>query len=359
MINQQKDSELSIGNAILYFIEIVKFFLSKWLWYLIVAIVSFLVAFFTIKFTTKNYYAESNFVHEGGVSSTNLGSMFSQLGFSANDQVGLFNSNDNIVWLYGSFSQIAQALLKEYEDGAKKDVLINRFLEKAPEMDGFYKNFPKLKDIRFNNSDVYDQLSPEKNKIMRFCINNLKKEYLTVAKVNLTDNIIKVEVLFPDELFTYNFNINLTKIVNEFYIKTKTQQHNETISKIEQKVDSTQKLLNLDMEQMAVEVENIPYLNPSLQAPKVNYQKKGVDVQISTNMYLQYMQSLESAKLTLAQQTPIIKIIDSPLLPLPTRGLTPQLVYIISFATGFILLSIFILLQKLYKKALKEKKQGI
>ena len=358
MINQQKDSELTFGDALVYFLALIKLFLSKWLWYIIVGLVSFVLAFFIIKYSDKNYYAESNFVHEGGSSSTNTGSLFSQLGFSANSEIGLFNSNENIIWLYSSYALLSQSLLSEFETDEKSELLINSFLDNAPEVEEFNKNYPDLSKIRFDKSDVYDQLSLDKNKIMRFCINALKKEYLTVSKVNQTDNIIKVEVLFPEEDFAYNFNIHLTQIVNEFYINTKTQQQLETIAKIEQKVDSTQKILNSDMEQVAIAAENIPYLNPSLQSPKVTYQKKAVDVNLSTNLYLQLIQNLESAKLTLAQQMPIIKIIDQPLRPLPLRGLTTKMVYAISLAAGFVLLSIFILLNKFYKEAIRAKRQN-
>jgi len=70
-------------------------------------------------------------------------------------------------------------------------------------------------------------------------------------------------------------------------------------------------------------------------------------------MYLEIIKNLEIAKMTLLNQTPIIQVIDQPILPLKDINISSLLVFVIaSFGSIFFSLMYFIL-AKLFRDSLK------
>ncbi len=59
-----------------------------------------------------------------------------------------------------------------------------------------------------------------------------------------------------------------------------------------------------------------PNPNPSLQTLRVPSQRRQVDVQANTAILSELVKNLEIAKMSLLQETPLIQVIDVPILPL-------------------------------------------
>ena len=85
---------------------------------------------------------------------------------------------------------------------------------------------------------------------------------------------------------------------------------------LQRQTDSIRAVLNGNIVSVASAVDNTFGLNPAMQLKKSIISKKQFDVQANTAILTQLVTSLEMAKVTLRKETPLIQVIDSPILPL-------------------------------------------
>jgi hypothetical protein len=80
-----------------------------------------------------------------------------------------------------------------------------------------------------------------------------------------------------------------------------------------------------------------PNLNPAMQVLRVPSQQRQVDVQANTAILTELVKNLELAKLALRRETPLIQVIDKPVLPLEKEQLGKLKGMIIgAFLAGFL-----------------------
>jgi uncharacterized protein involved in exopolysaccharide biosynthesis len=81
--------------------------------------------------------------------------------------------------------------------------------------------------------------------------------------------------------------------------------------------DSIRAELNGAITGVAVANDNTFGLNPALNVKRVPSARRQVDVQANTAILTELVKQTELAKVTLRKETPLIQIIDRPILPLP------------------------------------------
>ncbi len=101
---------------------------------------------------------------------------------------------------------------------------------------------------------------------------------------------------------------------------------------------------------VAVANDNTFMLNPALNVNRAPSAKRQVDVQANTAILTELVKQTELAKVTLRKETPLIQVIDRPILPLPKEkfGKAKGLV------GGGILSSFIIILFLLTKRIIKQ-----
>tara|TARA_B100001778_G_C18009303_1_gene371513 strand:- start:144 stop:482 length:339 start_codon:yes stop_codon:yes gene_type:complete len=70
-------------------------------------------------------------------------------------------------------------------------------------------------------------------------------------------------------------------------------------------------------------------------------------VQVLNTMYIELIKNLELSKLTLLKETPIIEVMDGPVLPLEDKKIKPLVLYLIFVFLAILLISIYIILRKI------------
>ena len=85
---------------------------------------------------------------------------------------------------------------------------------------------------------------------------------------------------------------------------------------MQKQADSIRNELNIAIYGAAAKSDEVFNMNPSLNALGVPSRRKLVDVQADTKILEQIVIQLELAKVTLRKETPLIQIIDRPILPL-------------------------------------------
>ncbi|MGI8637486.1 MAG: hypothetical protein ACR2KZ_18980, partial [Segetibacter sp.] len=78
-------------------------------------------------------------------------------------------------------------------------------------------------------------------------------------------------------------------------------------------------------------------VNPTRQIVRTGIQRKQVDAQVNGALYTELVKNLELSKMGLRKETPLIQIIDTPMLPLQKKKLGRLLTGIIFAGLGFFL----------------------
>ncbi|WP_118973752.1 hypothetical protein [Taibaiella koreensis] len=289
------------------------YLLSKWKIIIALMIIGAAAGFFYAKSKAFLYKAESTFVLDEGKSGGNAMSGLALLGIDAgNASAGLFSSTKNIVWLYKSRLMLFQALVTPVNYNGQRRLLVDIFLDES----GIRKK-SKLGTVAIKENVPLDSLSKEQSSLMLSCIEMLKgNKYLDINETSKAENLITVIFKSKDEQFSKLFTEVLVSKVNQYYIKTKTEKTTEEIKVLESKADSARLILNSGMYQVASSIEDVPYANPARATLRVAPERKKIDVDATTTMYLELTKNLETRRMALAQETPLIQMVDGPVYPL-------------------------------------------
>ena len=330
---------------------------KSWFFYLlsnlrgIVTITSIFLSFVLVYNYIKSpvHYARTTFVLDSESSSNSIGdiaSLASLAGINASsfiDASSLFQI-DNIQELYRSSSMIKETLLSEYNFGENNIMLVDRFAinEKInKKWDRLNVDFSAYKS-KLINLRVHDSILNEVVKI-------IKEKYLIVDKPSRKTTILEIGFDHKDELLAKSFNENLVSIVNDFYNKTKTQKTGENLKILERQADSVKKVLDKSILVLAEKDQSIPNPNPVKKVSLVPYQKALIDVQANGAIYQEIVKQLELAKVSHRNKTPLIQIIDQPILPLENSRLKFFECLVFGIFGGLFLSVLYYSLSRFYK----------
>ena len=179
----------------------------------------------------------------------------------------------------------------------------------------------------------------------------MSKNSLSVGQKDKKIDIITMEVTSTNELFSKYFCENLAREVGLFYITTKSKKARANMEILARQTDSIRQELNGAIEGLATANDNTFNLNPALNVRKVPSARKQVDVQANTAILTELVKQTELAKVTVRRETPLIQVVDRPILPLKVErfGKTKGLI-LGGFLAGF--LCIVILFFKRHFKTL-------
>ncbi len=304
-----------------------------------------------VKYTLspKVYVADCNFIlDEGSNSGRTAGlSELAFLGIATNNTTGLFQGK-NLMWLYTSRLLLQEALLTPMDSiqGGKK--FIDQFLQIDKDVRNVFRD--SLEQYKFLKTD----LSQRENQILSYAVNKIKHNYLKVAQTKEAENVITVTVKSPNEKFSLLFSEVIIKTVNDYYVKTKTQKLTQEIFVLQKKVDSLQRQMNSSMQQVATSIDATPFPNPTRQVLAVPAKRKGIDVELSSALFIEVMKNLETRKMALARETPLIQVLEKPVLPLNVERKSIAYSLVFYSLICLTLSAIILICIKVYQMAMKE-----
>jgi len=285
------------------------------------------------------YTATTSFVLETG---GNKGALASYAGIASAFGIdlgggggGLFEG-ENILELYKSRNMITKALLSEGVFGNKKQLLIDRYIEFNNLRKSWDKN-PRLKNIQFRPDNLYQSDAEQllHDSIIGRIVKNIETRNLKVEKKDKKLNVIYVTVSSPDELFAKAFNERLVQNVNQFYLETKSRKNLENVQILQAKVDSVRSVLSGSIVRAASTADATPNQNPTRLAQRiVPMQNSRVNAEISQGVLSSLLQNLELSKITLSKETPLIQIVDRPILPLESKKIGKILAIVVGGFLG-------------------------
>jgi hypothetical protein len=330
---QNNDDEISLKELILKIREIWSFLLTKWVIIVIVGLSSAALGLVYSLVTTPDYVAGLSFsVIEKGSTGGGLSSFAGQFGFNVGSSGGNVFSGNNMIELLQSRNLIERTLLSEVVINAKRCRLIDYYRElNPPEED----DDPSLNIVYPLGLDRAD-FTREQDSLLYGLGHAITTKKLTIDKEKKDVDIIKITFLNKDELFAKLFTENLIRIVSEFYIQTKTKNTKANLESMEKRADSVRNEFETALLIQAQYADQ--NMSPSKQIVRVEQQKIQTTIQLTGTTYAELVKNIEILKLDLAQQTPLIQVIDTPIMPLDKKHVGKMKGMIIGgFLGGFLI----------------------
>lgn len=308
----------------------------------------FMIGIFIAIFTETKYNAELTFVveGEGGGSLGAMSGVASQFGFDIGGSESTTFSESNILELLKSRGVIVSALMQKSKLNGKEDLLIEHYLElnKIKESWLQHEDFEGV-SFNENKSKVHDSISG-------LVWVNIIENRLIVELESDDANIITLSYSSVDDEFAKSFVETLINEMSKMYIFHQTAQANNTLDFLQNRADSVFVELELAEEDFArIKDINQRIVKASGRLKELQLMRK---VEVLNAMYLEIIKNLELSKITLLNQTPIINIIDKPILPLDKDEKSKTLAGLLGGFIGGFLSVCFFILRKLFKDALAE-----
>ncbi|RKS99977.1 Wzz/FepE/Etk N-terminal domain-containing protein [Flavobacterium sp. 123] len=297
------------------------------------------------------YTATLSFALEDEKSGGGLGSalgLASSLGLDLGGSAGGMFTGSNLTELFKSRSMVEQTLLTPVLVGTDTISLAEMYIRNQEWREKWNKK-PKLQHIQFLPNVKRKYFTRVHDSILGVIYEDLSKTGLTVAQKDKKVSIISIDVASTNELFAKYFTEALAKQVSDFYVNTKSKKARLNMEILERQTDSIRRELNGAITGVAVANDNTFNLNPALNVRRTPSARRQVDVQANTAILTELVKQTELAKVTLRKETPLIQVIDKPILPLPKEkfGKAKGLV-LGSILAGFLVM-ISLIIRKFFK----------
>jgi uncharacterized protein involved in exopolysaccharide biosynthesis len=255
-------------------------------------------------------------------------------------------SGDNLLALMKSRSLIEKALLMPVMVKDRKITLAE-----------FYIDFNKFREDWKGKPEEKIQFLPDANRsaytitqdsLLGVFYKDLLNNNVSVEKADKKLSIISISVASKNELFSKYFAEVLAKVVSDYYIQTKTEKASKNVSILQKQTDSVRRTLNAAIGGVASSLDAAPNANPALQVLHVPSQRKQVDVQANTAILSELVKNLELSKMSLLQATPLIQVIDKPILPLEKEKVGKLKGSVIGAFIGAFLAILFLTIKRIF-----------
>ena len=221
----------------------------------------------------------------------------------------------NLTELFKSRSMVEKTLLSAVTVDDKKISLAEMYIQNQEWRKAWEKK-PNLAKLEFLPNANRQKFTRIQDSIMGVMYANLSKSALSVAQKDKKISIISIDVSSENELFSKYFCEALVNEVSDFYVETKSKRAKENMLILERQTDSVRRELNGAITGVAVANDNTFNLNPALNVRRAPSARRQVDVQANTAILTELVKQSELSKVTLRKETPLIQIIDKPILPL-------------------------------------------
>jgi uncharacterized protein involved in exopolysaccharide biosynthesis len=312
------------------------YFISQYKLVLYITLISTILGFVYGKFQPSSFKATTTFIVEdkSGRGAGGLSSLASQFGIDAGGLTGggagLFDG-DNVLEIIKSRGIIEKVLLTKMDNTSKGQTIADYYIQISDFQSAFESKNINSKSLNFIGLTEGAKHTVLQDSILNIIFLEISKN-LTVEKRNKTSTIITLQVSSPDQVFSKTFAEVLIQQTSDLYIDIKTGNLSKSIEKIQKKADSLQNSL-------------VGIYQNSFQINMSRNDLSQRDKTFSSTLYAEVVKNLETLKLSLINQTPVIQVLDTPKLPLLDQRIPSKYFLLIGFALGFV----FSILYALYK----------
>jgi uncharacterized protein involved in exopolysaccharide biosynthesis len=349
------NDEISLKEGLDKIKQGISFLVSKWKIIIIFSIIGCIVGFKIADNEKPIYKAVLTFAMEedkgsgGGFSGAlGLASTFG-IDIGSGGGGGAFSGN-NLIDLMKSRKLVEKTLLNPIEIDNQIVSLAEYYIQ-INKMRESWGNKSNYTGIKFLPNADRSKFSLEQNSCLYEIYSNLTSpKSLTIQLKDKKVSITGIEVNNQNENFSKIFCEQLAKEISEYYMEIKSKKAKMNLEILQKQTDSIRSELNDAISGVANAADNVYNLNPSLNIRRTPSTKRQVDVQALTTMLTQLIAQLELAKVNVRRETPLIQVIDTPILPLQKVNFGKPKTMAIGIFLGVILSFCYILALHFYKQ---------
>lgn len=353
IINYSKEpDEITFREIVIKVRAYLTYLKTKWKIIAAITLVGGLIGFGLSYMKKTSYSATLSFALEDEKVGSGGGiiGLASQLGFDAGSgSAGGAFSGGNLVELMKSRSLIQKALLKPIAEGKEISLADYYVSHNIGGLKDKWKKNSALHNVRFAVNADERKFTLEQNLVIKAIYNHILSKILTVGQKDKKSSITYIDVKAEDELFAKVFTETIANVVSDFYVETKSKKSQLNLAILQKQTDSMRAELNSSMLGVAAANDNTFNLNPALNIKRFPSSRRQVDVQANIAMLTQLVQNLEIAKVSLRKETPLIQVIDVPVLPLTQEGGNPLRSFLTDAIIAFFLSVFFLVARKWWK----------
>lgn len=353
-VEEKRFEEFSPKKMILSIHNAFKYLLSKW-WVLLLcgmAIGLIYVLFSMSKKTT--YTAELSFALDDGTVKSTTSNSFSalsqELGFGPTYEAGgVFSSVTNILELLQSRLIVEKTLKRSVTLNGKAILFADFFLDSLDFRRKWMAGSPYEK-ANFLKTKLSNEEEIFVNGIVGNIHSLITNTYLKVDKKGKGSSLIQATLTTQNEAFSKYFLTALVDEVSKYYVEIKTYRAKIHLEFIQKRTDSTGGSYRGNLYSKAAIMD--ANVNPALQIATVPVERKQTDIQLTKEAYIDLVKSLEAAKTSLMEETPLFQYLDVPLFPLKKSTNNLTLNFFIFSILGIFLSAGFLLVRRAYRAVL-------
>tara|TARA_B100000941_G_scaffold95764_1_gene66613 strand:- start:2062 stop:3099 length:1038 start_codon:yes stop_codon:yes gene_type:complete len=338
-----KTDDITLKEILRVFSEYKSEILSRKKLIFITVLIFCVFALLLSKVIESKYQADITFVVQSPTSKSsslsNIGNIASSFGFNIGSSESAF-SQANVMELFKSRRIIEATILKSADVNDKKNILLI----------DYYANVKNLRNSSGWINDKIDKIdfnikSNKRDSLITLFWNDIVENNLKVSFNSNDASIITLSFIFQDQYFAKVFVENIIEEMGKFYIGYNTSQSRNTLEFIQNRADSVYLELKLAEEEYAkIKDINQRIVKASGRLKELQLMRT---VQVLNTMYLELIKNLELSKLTLLKETPIIEVMDGPVLPLKDKKIKPLVLYAIFVFLAILFSSIYIVFRKI------------
>jgi uncharacterized protein involved in exopolysaccharide biosynthesis len=323
--NLSTENGISLKELIIKLKDWQNYLLSKWMIILLAGIIGASIGLVislidrSINIATLSFVIEDEKSAGGGMSGATA--LAGQFGIDLGGSAGGIFSGSNLLELYKSRRMVEQTLLKPVPFGDKTISYAEWYIQNAQWRNEWAKKAAGYQNIQFLPNADRANFTRVQDSILEIIYRDLSNNGLTVTQKDKTVSVFAVEVKSVDELFAQSFTEAIVKEVSDFYVLTKSKKAKMDMAILQSQTDSIREELNRGITRVAVANNNTFDLNSALNVKRVPSALTQVDIQANTAILSALVQQTEFAKINLRKETPLIQVIDRPILPLKKEKL--------------------------------------
>jgi uncharacterized protein involved in exopolysaccharide biosynthesis len=349
--------EISLKELILKAGEWLRYLKTQWLKIVIAGIIGSIIGFAYAWIQPTIYTAKMTFVLEEGKSGGGLASLGGLASIAGQFGVdvgsgggGGLLSGDNILLYFKSESLAREALLSANDSSSKKSIA--DLYAEVYGLKAKWSKSEKIGNIDFQPASSKVKYTRLQDSLLQSIVKGILESRFTVAKTDKKAGFIEVSASMKDECLSKEYCERIVKIAIDKYINIKTERQKSTVDKLQERVDSIAALLRQKTASGASlqTSSNTMDINPLYKTgTAVAVETTTRDKTMLSTIFATVVQNLELAKFSLSQETPVIQVVDAPLLPLKKNELSKLKTALIGALVLSFLFSLYITLYRIFK----------
>ena len=308
---------------------------------LAVAIIFSLIGFGFSRSQEDQYNAVISFIVEDQSEGSNLSAfsgMANMIGIDMGASATSSFNQQNIIELLKSRKIIERTLNNTCKIEGKSDLLINHYI--------------RINNLITDSSTINLSSNYYNDSITRIVWFRIIDRDMDILFQNDKANILDLSFESLNAELAKNFTEIVIDEMSEMYIDHQTEKSRNTLNNLYNRSDSIFKDLKISERNFAkVKDNNMRVMTASGRLEELQYMR---EVEILQAVYLELRKNIELAHMSVLNETPLIQIVDKPVLPLENINRSDLFWIVIFTFLGVFTICFIIILRKLVRDALEE-----